>query len=47
MLPASIMETGIAIPGGVDIDAQDGEFAGLMYPHPVKEAGSNQWSQLH
>ena len=31
-LPGSIMKNGIAIPGGTNIDTQDGQFAGLVYP---------------
>jgi hypothetical protein len=34
-LPAQIMEDGIAVPGGTDIDAQDAQFAGLVYPGAV------------
>lgn len=31
-LPAEIMRNGVAVPGGRDIDTQDGQFAGLVYP---------------
>ena len=31
-LPASIMKNRRAVPGGRDINAEDGEFAGLLYP---------------
>jgi hypothetical protein len=31
-LPASIMADGIAVPGGTDIDALDGQFAARLYP---------------
>ena len=31
-LPASIMEDGIAVPGGTDINALDGQFAARLYP---------------
>jgi hypothetical protein len=31
-LPGSIMKDGRAIPGGTDIDAEDGTFASVMYP---------------
>ena len=31
-LPAEIMENGIAIPGGKDIDQQDAKFAAIVYP---------------
>lgn len=34
-LPASIMKNNVAIPGGLDIDAQDGQFAGQVYPKAV------------
>ncbi|MCF0069598.1 M12 family metallopeptidase [Dyadobacter sp. CY261] len=33
-LPASITRTGTAIPGGPDINANDGNFAGIIYPRP-------------
>lgn len=31
-LPASIMEDHISVPGGTDINATDGQFAGSVYP---------------
>ncbi|KAF4456706.1 peptidase m12 [Fusarium austroafricanum] len=31
-LPAAIMKDGIAVPGGPDINATDGQFAGSVYP---------------
>jgi hypothetical protein len=31
-LPASIMNDSIAVDGGTDIDAQDGQFAASLYP---------------
>ena len=31
-LPAEIMKDNTAVPGGRDIDTQDGQFAGLVYP---------------
>ena len=31
-LPASIMNDGIAVTGGTDIDASDAQFAALVYP---------------
>lgn len=31
-LPASIMKDGVAVTGGTDIDAQDAQFAGSVYP---------------
>ena len=34
-LPASIMKNGIAVPGGTDIDTQDGQFAGQVYPRLI------------
>ena len=34
-LPASIMKDSIAVPGGLDIDALDAQFAGQIYPGPV------------
>jgi hypothetical protein len=34
-LPASIMKDGIAVDGGTDIDAQDAQFAALVYPRAV------------
>ena len=40
-LPGQIMEDGIAVPGGTDIDAQDQAFAASVYPKPkslVKDA---------
>lgn len=33
-LPASIMKTGAAIPGGNDIDPLDAQFAAKLYPQP-------------
>lgn len=35
-LPASIMKDNIAVAGGTDIDAQDQQFAGMVYPLPHK-----------
>ncbi|WP_183560421.1 M12 family metallopeptidase [Mucilaginibacter sp. SP1R1] len=35
-LPASIMKDGVAVAGGTDIDAQDQQFAGMVYPLPLK-----------
>lgn len=32
VLPASIMKNGVAVPGGLDIDATDADFARKMYP---------------
>ena len=40
-LPASIMQNGVAVTGGSDIDTQDQAFAGTVYPKPkslVKDA---------
>ncbi len=37
-LPASIMKDGVAVDGGTDIDAQDAQFAGSVYPGPVSPA---------
>lgn len=34
-LPAQITKNGVAIPGGVDIDAIDGAYAGSLYPLAV------------
>ena len=34
-LPGSIMNNGQPVPGGTDIDAEDGNFAGLIYPKSV------------
>jgi Hemopexin/Astacin (Peptidase family M12A) len=34
-LPASIMKDGIAVDGGTDIDAQDAQFASVVYPGAV------------
>lgn len=31
-LPAEVMKNNVAIPGGTNIDAQDGQFAGQVYP---------------
>ncbi len=31
-LPAQIMKNGVAVPGGTNIDTQDGQFAGQVYP---------------
>ena len=35
-LPASIMKDGIAVAGGTNIDAQDAEFAALIYPKLIE-----------
>lgn len=35
-LPASIMKDGKEVPGGTDIDTQDGAFAALIYPKKVR-----------
>jgi hypothetical protein len=35
-LPASIMKDGVAVPGGRDINATDGQFAGQVYPRVVE-----------
>jgi FG-GAP-like repeat/Astacin (Peptidase family M12A) len=41
-LPGSIMKSGVAVPGGTDIDSQDAQFAALLYPKPtVKLAVQN------
>ncbi|MEZ4861009.1 MAG: hemopexin repeat-containing protein [Caldilineaceae bacterium] len=34
-LPDSIMQDGVAVTGGADIDAQDAQFASMLYPRPV------------
>jgi Hemopexin/Astacin (Peptidase family M12A) len=34
-LPAQIMRDGVAVPGGLDIDNLDAQFAGTLYPGPV------------
>jgi len=34
-LPAEIMKDNVAVPGGTDIDKQDGQFAGMLYPKKV------------
>ena len=31
-LPGAIMKDGQDVPGGTDIDSQDGQFAGVIYP---------------
>ncbi|MFP3558220.1 M12 family metallopeptidase [Paraburkholderia sp. SIMBA_049] len=40
-LPASIMNDGIAVTGGSDIDAMDAQFSGSVYPK-----ASGQWESL-
>ncbi|MDB5010280.1 MAG: hypothetical protein JWQ06_1069, partial [Mucilaginibacter sp.] len=34
-LPAQIMKNGVAVPGGTNIDTQDGQFANQVYPRLV------------
>lgn len=41
-LPGNIMKNGIGIPGGNDIDAQDAQFAGMVYPRT-----SGMWSTYY
>jgi hypothetical protein len=44
-LPAEIMKDGLAVPGGVDIDPQDAEFAASVYPLSVETSGLAAMSQ--
>jgi hypothetical protein len=37
-LPAEIMKSGVGIPGGTDIDATDGQFAGTVYPKAQRQS---------
>jgi hypothetical protein len=39
-LPGSIMKDGVAVPGGIDIDAQDAVVASALYPKPIGQATS-------
>lgn len=39
-LPASIMKNGQAVPGGKDIDAEDGQFASTIYPKTGSSSNS-------
>lgn len=41
-LPGSIMKNGVAIPGGSNIDAQDAQFAAIVYPKT-----SGMWSTYY
>lgn len=40
-IPASITKNGVAIPGGLDIDAIDYEFMARVYPKPAAVVGSS------
>lgn len=49
-LPASIMTDGIAVPGGMDIDASDGAFMAKMYPqagNPPPPSGGSVIDQVN
>jgi hypothetical protein len=39
-LPGSIMTDGQPVPGGTDIDAEDGQFAGMIYPNSGAAPGA-------